>query len=681
MKKSKILIVDDQPDNLAVLSEYIEESFAYAEIIVSLSASRAIDLAHAEMPDLVLTDWEMPGMNGIELVRTLRAGELTRDIPVIMSTGVRIRPQDLQEALDAGANDFIRKPVDPIELTARIRAMLTLRERTREIIMQREQNAVTLLELERERAARALLQKEQAELSEQLKKRFFSKMTHEFRTPLTLILGPLAEIEAETREPRIQRQAGLALRNSKILLRLINQLLDIARTDAGHLRPRPQRLDLIAFVRERVQAFTPLGRKKELAVSFTADEALLVDFDPDMLEKVLNNLLSNAVKFTPANGRVDVSVDAPPDRDGMARVTVRDTGIGIPEAAQPFVFDRFFRVDDGKTVAREGTGLGLPLAKELIDLHGGEISVSSLEGLGSKFVFLLPLRQEKVHTANDAAPDPLATALEQAAIADESPIEDDIDAENTDAPLLLIVEDNADIRTYIHSALEAEYAILEAADGLAGIEKARQLVPDVIVSDVMMPGADGFELLRQLKADETTSHIPIVLLTAKTGVDARIEGRAVGADAYLPKPFHLPELKACLRGLLDNRARLQEAFRKQMLTTPVAPDSASREEQFLHKAVSIISAELGNADFSAEDMASAMALSRAQLHRKLKALTDQSTTEFMRNYRLEYAYQLLRQDAGTISEIAYRVGFGSQSYFTRAFSARYGKTPTAVRKE
>ena len=682
MEEIKILIVDDEPGNLLILVNAIESAFPEAEVLQALNAKMAMFITKETLPSLIITDWEMPGMSGIELITALKADESTRDIPILMCTGIMVSKESLRIALEAGASDYVRKPVDVVELTARVGSMLKLAQRTQEIIEQKRLHDQTRLELERERAERsiqkAIMEKDRAQASEEMKKRFFSQLTHEFRTPLTLIMGPLEEIVNETLESKTRRHGEFALRNSKILLRLINQLLELSRLEGGHVKIRPETRDLMEFVGQKVEGFQPLSGRKEIKLEMIGEQEVLeADFDPDAMEKVLNNLLSNAIKFTPQKGSVTVRVGMMATEDGWLKISVKDSGIGIATEKLPFIFDRFYQVDGEKTTEQEGTGLGLALVKELVELHGGEIKVMSLEGLGSEFTVVIPRRQEGAQPGETAQ---LSHTLEQEIQMPDSSTESEWDLEEEGDNFILLVEDNHDIREYVRLALEPAYKVIEAADGLSGIEKAREFVPNLIVSDVMMPGADGFEVCAQVKSDEKTSHIPVILLTAKSNLEDRIEGLETGADAYLSKPFNTRELLVQIKNLIAGRQKLKERFRKEMITAPVVAEATSLEDQFLQRLRDIMTENLADETFSVEDLAAEMAMSRTQLHRKLKALTDQAASEYMRNFRLEIAYQLLEKNAGSIGEIAFQVGFASASYFSKSFAARYGKSPKEVRK-
>lgn len=559
-------------------------------------------------------------------------------------------------------------------------------ERTREIMKQKELVEATQVALDREKSERAIqqaiLEKEKAEASEKMKKQFFAQMTHEFRTPLTLIMGPLEEISHESLDGRVKRKASMALRNTRILLRLVNQLLGLSRLEEGREELHPQRRDIVRFVSQRGAAFESLWERKKLDFEIRKDNTEIeMDFDPDLMEKILNNLLSNAIKFTSEGGKISLRIGMMPDSRDQVRISIKDSGIGISEEKLPFIFDRFYRADGEKTTELEGTGLGLPLVQELVDLHRGEIKVSSLEGLGTEFTVIFPQYQEgEKWETQPIRTDNLAQQLEQEAIPIPNTASDEWDLDENRENLLLLIEDNADVREYVRMSLEPMYKVIEAVNGLDGIEQAIEQVPDLIISDVMMPGANGFQVCEAIKKDEKTSHIPIIMLTARAALDDKIEGLETGADAYLGKPFNAKELRVQIKNLIDNRLNLRERYRKEMITTPSVTEATSVEEQFLIRLKELMQEELSNEKLSVEDMAGRLAMSRTQLHRKIKALTGQSTGEFIRNFRLEYAYQLLEQNAGTVSEVAFQVGFSSASYFSKTFSAKYGISPKEVKK-
>ncbi|GAA4350679.1 hypothetical protein GCM10023185_08670 [Hymenobacter saemangeumensis] len=518
---------------------------------------------------------------------------------------------------------------------------------------------------------------------DELKTRFFTNISHELRTPLTLIIGPLEELLSGPAElaPATRRERyGLMHRHASRLLELINQLLYIARLEAGQLRLRARRTDLRAFVEQHVAAFDSLAATRGVRLEGAGPGPELPAFiDRDQLEKVLANLLGNALKFTPRGGQVRVGLAAGPEQ---AVLTVQDSGIGIPPEHLPRIFDRFHQVDDSATRQYEGSGIGLTLVRELVALHHGTVSVASTPGVGSTFTVCLPLG--KAHLK----PEELAPVDEDGRESGEQsgksgeqlaplPTPDAAGREAEDLrPLVLVVDDHAEMRAYVASCLQVEFRVLTVGEGEAGLRLITDTVPDLVVSDLMMPVMNGLALCRHLKSDERTSHIPVVLLTARSGDDSRLAGLELGADDYLTKPFRPRELQARVRNLLRQREQLRQRYSREVTLQPHAISISPVEEVFLNKALAVVEAHFQDAEFDVEVFASELAMSRIQLYRKLKALTDQSPTDFIRTLRLRRAAQLLEAQAGTVADVAYQVGFQSLSYFSRAFREQYGHPPS-----
>ena len=517
---------------------------------------------------------------------------------------------------------------------------------------------------------------------DELKTKFFTNISHELRTPLTLIISPLEQLLSESRQPGAAApppEYALMLRNARRLLRLINQLLDIARLEAGQTQLSAAPDDLVRTVRTNVLSFESLAVSREVALRFESPlDALEVYFDAEQFDKILYNLLGNALKFTPAGGQVTVSVDRQADQ---AILRVRDTGPGIPAEHLPLIFDRFHQVDDSRTRHHEGSGIGLALVKELVALHHGRIRVSSGLGQGTTFVVELPLGHAhlaatELRPATEVArPAPLPTEL---ALPTETPNLPAADGETGDdhRPLVLVVEDNPEMRIYIQSCLAAEFRVLTANDGEQGLERAATIIPDLIVSDLMMPHLDGLELCRRLREDERISHVPVILLTARAADEARLTSFGLGADEYLTKPFRPEELRVRIHNLIRQRHLLRQRFGRAVTLQPRDISITSADETFLNRALAVVEEHLADADFSVEQFADSMALSRVQLHRKLKAITDQSTSEFVRTIRLRRAAALLQAQAGNVAEIAEQVGFGNLSYFSKCFREQYHMTPS-----
>jgi len=562
-----------------------------------------------------------------------------------------------------------------------VAALVRLREarqRTREGRLER---------LVEERTATIAEQAEKLRELDQLKSQFFANVSHELRTPLTLTLGPLRDaLEGRFGPLRedLAGQLGVAERNAQRLLGLVDQLLDIARLDAGRLRLRVRQGDLAAFVRQRVEAFLPLAQRREIELSLASAEPVELWFDEVQLEKVFDNLISNALKFTPRGGRVQVAVAAPPWSPWVT-VSVRDNGPGIPADQLGQVFERFFQVAATSRRRWPGAGIGLALARQLVELHRGSISAESPEGEGA--CFTVALRRGAHHfppgsvEEGPASRDRPSSAFVVTALLDETgeiKRGDEPSPEEADRTTVLVVEDNAEIRAYIRRHLEPDYRVVEAADGAQGLEQARRLVPDLVVSDVMMPGLDGNALFRSLREDPELEFVPVVLLTAKASAESRIQGLREGVDDYLVKPFDPRELKARVDNLIASRKRLLARFEgappRPLRAAEVQMTSA--DESFLARVQATVEERLGDSELTVESLAEALACDRSYLLRKLRALTGETPSGLIRSLRLQRAEQLLKAGAGTVSEIAYSVGFKSVAHFSNAFHETYGERPS-----
>lgn len=532
------------------------------------------------------------------------------------------------------------------------------------------------------RASEAQLeyQAEQLLILDHIKSRFFANISHELRTPLTLIVGPLEDLLTEASQaerPTLERMH----RNGKRLLRLINQLLDLSRLEAGALGIQPQRQDLTAFLKQLVGAFESMATLQDIRLAFeTSVPALEQAFDADKLEKVVLNLLTNAFKFTPSGGSIRVVLSK--EDDHPARIAISDTGSGIPKEHLAFIFERFYQVDSTTTRRYEGAGIGLALAKEFIELHGGTIKAESEVGVGTTFIIQLP--DVPIYQAVEAPlPEHALPAMGDGALHEEIKVMAPTLStafmlpEKENATIVLVVEDNADMRTYIRAQLEGTYEVVEAENGEVGLERAQVVVPDIILSDIMMPKMDGFTMVRALKHDERTSHIPIVFLTAKADTDSRIEGFTTGADAYLAKPFNAAELRARVTNLLEQRQRLRNKYgdEKALTTDSQVPEMSPMDEQFIARLNQILDRHLADVQFGVDAMAEAMSMSPRQLRRKLKALTDETPNILMRRKRIEKAAVLL-QEGGSVKEVAGATGFNSLSQFRRAFKDVHGVAPS-----
>ncbi|MEM7036355.1 MAG: hybrid sensor histidine kinase/response regulator transcription factor [Bacteroidota bacterium] len=564
-------------------------------------------------------------------------------------------------------------------LKAKARLEVLVKERTAEIEAQKTQIEAEKRETE--------IQKERAEKSERVKKRFFANMTHELRTPLTLILGPVQQMLGQPASPAHRNQLSLVQRNGQKLLRLINQLLDISKIESERMELRPVRRDVRALVRDVAGHFEAAAAAKALAFEVEVGERMEADFDPEKLEKMLFNLLSNAVKFT-EKGKISVAARVRAENGEDIEIEVKDSGPGIPESAQPHVFDRFYQSEN--KIGQAGTGIGLALCKELVELHGGEIELKSIVGVGSSFVLRWPRFQEisgevesdtsTAHTTTEKAELYLVPEGQPMAPEARKPDSDNLLAEQA-RNVILLVEDNQDVRTYIHSCIPPEYEVVHAENGKIGLEQATQWVPDLVISDIMMPEMDGYELLQHLKSQPSTSHIPVILLTSKAEEESKHTGLEQGAEAYLTKPFDPAELQIRIRKLIETRQHLREKYRGEVLLAPQKVEATSTEEAFLLNTKRIIYDHLADESFSVEQLAAEAGMSRVQFNRKFKALTAQTPNKFIRKYRLETATDLLEQHAGTIAEIAFQVGFSSAAYFSKCYMDEYGVSPSKVRQK
>ncbi|GJM32934.1 MAG: hybrid sensor histidine kinase/response regulator [Saprospiraceae bacterium] len=541
-----------------------------------------------------------------------------------------------------------------------------------------------------------LLEYDKLKELDQLKSRFFADISHEFRTPLTLILGPLENFISKSTKKEDIREYALMKRNAQSLLRLINQLLDLSRLEARKMKLETHYDDIIPFIKGVFYAFESLAETKKISMHFTTDsDNISLYYDPDKMAQVITNVLSNAFKFTPEGGMVSVKIKRVDTEDlgESLEIGIVDTGIGIPANHLPHVFERFYQSKDVYRHDGQGTGIGLALAKELVELHKGRIGVESRVGEGTQFTILLPIGKAPSQTGSiteDFTPKSLAELrpdlIETDVISDSL-----ITAENSqpvfadseevaDKQIILLVEDNADMLSFIRDQLPDYYQIIEAIDGQEGIEKALETIPELIISDVMMPRMDGLQLCDFLKNDERTSHIPIILLTAKADVESRIAGLERGADVYLAKPFNRQELLAHLRNLLDLRMRLRERYSSLQAPAPTVEKDLQIEDAFLQKARLIVEKHLSDLDFDMDRFSRSLSMSRSQLFRKIKALTGKSPSLFIRSIRLKRAKELLQTTDRNVTEVAYDVGFSTPAFFSDAFLEEFGIRPSEVRK-
>jgi signal transduction histidine kinase/ligand-binding sensor domain-containing protein/DNA-binding response OmpR family regulator len=504
-----------------------------------------------------------------------------------------------------------------------------------------------------------------------MKIRFFTNVSHEFRTPLTLILTPLEKMLKHGPEGEQQNQMQLIYRNARRLLNLVNQLLDFRKMEVQDIKLNPSEGDIIKFIREVFYSFSDLSEKKNIRFTFQSSIPQMETlFDQDKLEKILFNLLSNAFKFTRDNGFVAVEVNCKPsETQQWLEIKVSDNGIGIPADKQEKIFERFFQNDLPKSVVNQGSGIGLSITREFVKIHGGSIIVESEPEKGSCFTVLLPLPELTSVGAEERMEPELLLPLETIHTAS-------IDHHGK-KPVLLLVEDNEDFRFYLKDNLKLQYTILEAKNGNEGLERALASMPDLIVSDIMMPEMNGIELCKRIRNDQRTSHIPVVLLTARTAEEQKMEGFESGANDYVTKPFNFEILQSRLKNLIAQRDAFQKMFHKHIDVKAGDVHITSLDEKLITNAVKVVEDNLGDPDFSVEDFSHKLGMSRVHLYKKLLSLTGKSPIEFIRIIRLQRAAQLLEKSQLTVSEIAYQVGFNNPKYFSKYFKDQFNVLPSA----
>lgn len=523
-----------------------------------------------------------------------------------------------------------------------------------------------------------------------IKTQLYTNITHEFRTPLTVILG-MAQQVINKPEEHLKNGMDMIVRNGESLLNLVNEMLDLSKLETGKMQLQLVNADAIAFLKYIVESFYSLAESQQKQLHFLSDlDVLHVEYDPEKMRQIVTNLLSNALKFTPEKGNIYFSVlenVLPHDGDNITLIIkVKDTGIGIPEDQLQHVFDRFYRFDNSHTRKTEGTGIGLALTKELVKLMEGEIVVKSPPAgtnKGTEFTVLLPLR--KVAASKVAAPfyanNPLPNLTTATAIPSIELVNENLDNLK---PLILLVEDNADVVAYTASCLP-DYRLAVGRDGREGFDIAKEAIPDLIITDVMMPFVDGFEMVQQLRSNEYTSHIPIIMLTAKADIQSKIEGLQLGADVYLEKPFNQEELVVRVKKLLEMRQNLQQYYLKKAGLNPVAAEEIpviipevneqKTENAFVKKVTQAVEKNMENADFTVEHLCKLVFMSHSQLHRKLEALTGYSPNKFIRMIRLNKAKELLQNPSISIGNIALDCGYNDPGYFARVFKQEFGVSP------
>lgn len=512
----------------------------------------------------------------------------------------------------------------------------------------------------------------------QFKNRLFTNITHEFRTPLTVIKGMTGTIKTNFENKQLddlENSLEMIDRNSDGLLLLVNEMLELARIESGNMELQLVQADVIPFLKYIGESFHSLAEENEISLTiYPETESLIMDFDANKLTSVISNLLSNAIKFTPEFGKIIVHIkEITRNEKRFLFLKVKDNGIGIAKEELPNIFNRFYQADASMMRKSGGTGIGLALTKELVDLMNGTIEAKSNINQGSEFSIHIPITR-RATVSGQVEPGKVPHATIPGKFSVQPGLVPEFDPE---LPLVLIIEDNMDVVHYLNACLKNNYQILHAANGIMGIEMAREKIPDIIISDVMMPGKDGFEVVAALKSDERTDHIPIILLTAKATFEDKLKGLTHGADAYLTKPFVKEELFARLDQLIAVRKKLVHKIQKEGFDTLLKKRSKNPKLQFLKKIEKLIHEELDNADFGSADLARKLFISDSQLYRKLKAITGKSTAVFIRSVRLHHAKDLLMNTDRTVSEIAYEVGFNDPAWFSRAFKIEFGYPPSS----
>jgi signal transduction histidine kinase/AraC-like DNA-binding protein len=692
----KVFLVDDEEDIHSVTrmalkgftfrGKEINFLHAYSAEEAKLLLTKNKDIA------LIFLDVVMETNHaGLDLVRYIRDEIRNHFIQIVLRTGYPGQAPEREVIAAYEINDYKTKT----ELTTFKLFTATLASlRAYDSLTRLEDLRSNLENLVKERTAD--LERKNVTIMEmdQMKTRFFSNVSHEFRTPLTLIIGPLEDLLVD-KDMSAHKKDTLEImhRNALRLLGLVNQLLDLSKIDAGRMKLNLIHYDLYKVLRLVSRGFVPLAERNRIKYHIEIpEEPLICFFDRDIMEKVLVNLLSNAFKYTPDLGKIicRISIDTPKSKSGITFVgiSVTDTGPGIPPEQIGKIFDRFYQVEDGWKKEISGTGIGLSLIKELTNLQHGEIRVESNPQKGSQFIVRLPVgkdhlkQDEYVIVKNEVAEG--QSMIIKCSISENSPKESDDNYEITgsfDKPIVLVIDDSQDIRHHIKDSLSEDFSVKEAQNGKEGMEKAMAIIPDLIITDLMMPVMDGLELCRNLRSDERVNHIPVIMLTAKAEIEDKIEGLETGADDYVVKPFNSKELIIRTKNLIEQRNKLREKYSHQIFSGSVASKVQSVDEKFLEQVRKVIEKNISDCNFDVNSFFPEMGMSRMQLFRKLKALLNQTPNELIRNLRLQKAAQLIKQNFGNIAEVTYEVGFNNLSYFAKCFREKYGMLPSDYQKQ
>lgn len=556
-------------------------------------------------------------------------------------------------------------------------------------VRQLEKHNRNLEKIISERTSTINSQSEKLKKINKLKSQFFANISHEFRTPLTVILGII------DKHLKIKKEKNVELKvigeNAKRLLKLINQLLDLSSLESGTIKMKVQKTEIVKFLINITSSFIPLIDQKKLSLKVNGKKlneltefvAIWGYIDRDKFETIISNLLSNAIKFSPEGENISVQISS---IKHYFKITIINSGVTISKDKLDKIFERFYQIENNSTGDQIGTGIGLALVKEFTELHHGEVKVESSDQITSFTIKLLLGNKHFSDTEiinNDELPEELKlNNIDQYEIDEkiEAKFDDNNIENNDELEMVLVVEDHPDLRKIITDQLKNDYNVIEADNGQLGLQLAEEKIPDLIISDIMMPKMDGYDLCSLIKKNMKTNHIPIIILTAKAAIENKLKGLEIGADDYLIKPFNPFELQTRVKNLILNRRRLREKFSSEIIIKPADVIVPSSQKVFIEKVTNIIEENLEDELFSVEHLSSKIGLSRVQLHRKIKALCNQSTSEFIRTYRLQKAVELIKQDAGNFTEIAFKVGFNSQAYFNKSFQKMYGVTPSEYKK-
>lgn len=645
----RILAVDDEPQLERLIKQRLRKEFRQGSYELTFAENGHDALAALQESggfDVVLTDINMPEMDGLTLLKAIKSNWPNQQVVMVSAYGDM---GNIRSAMNLGAFDFVTKPIDfedlkiTIEKTAKGASLIKKGEQAEELATENKR----LIGID------------------QLKNDFFTNISHEFRTPLTVINGMLQQLELD---PHRWLASGLPLikSNTHQLLDLVNQVLELRKIASGTLPVHWIQADIIEYLLYLSESYIFLAEAKDVHLSIESrQKTLIMDFDPDKLLRIFSNLLSNAIKFTETGGHIRFSIEV--GRDQLS-ISVSDTGRGIPKDKLDHIFDPFSQSFEDDY--QQGTGIGLAIVKQMTELLKGQIEVESQLGNGTVFKVSLPIHHRAKLEENTLPREHRANySVEQTLPGGSS---------SNGLPRVLITEDNPDIRAFLHTLLADRYDCMLAEDGEQGWEMLLEEIPDLIISDLMMPRLGGLELCQRLKEDKRVSHIPIILLTAKADLDTRLEGLRYGADAYLVKPFHREELLLQIEQLLDLRNQLQEHYKNVALG--LEPSNQATEDEFVLTIRNLVEANIDDEGFGIQEICRAAAVSRTQMHRKLKALTGLSTSHFIRSIRLEQAKKLLKTSDLNIAQVAYEVGFRDPKYFSKIFSEAFGESPANWRK-